>query len=93
MPEKVVTAIAATYSQTWAKVRTPDGETEPFQILAGVLQGDTLAPFLFIIALDYALRIAIDGKEKELGFTLVKQATRRVHAKMITDLNLWMTST
>ena len=87
VPEKVVTAIAATYSETWAKVRTPDGDTEPFQILAGVLQGDTLAPFLFIIALDYALRCAINGREEELGFTLRKRASRRVPAKMITDLD------
>lgn len=34
---------------------TRDGGTEFFEILAGVLQGDTFAPFLFIIALDYAL--------------------------------------
>ena len=42
IPEKMVTAIAATYSKTWAKVRTSDGVTQPFQILAGALQGDTL---------------------------------------------------
>ena len=72
VPEKMVSAIVATYSQTWAKVRTPDGDTESFEILAGVLQGDTLAPFLFIVALDYALRCAIDGREEELGFTLVQ---------------------
>ena len=87
IPEKMVTAIAATYSETWAKVRTSDGVTQPFQILAGVLQGDTLAPFLFIIALDYALRCAINGREEELGFTLTKRASRRIPAKMITDLD------
>ena len=87
VPEKIVTAIAATYSQTWAKVRTPDGDTESFEILAGVLQGDTLAPFLFIVALDYALRCAIDGREEELGFTLAKRASRRVPAKTLTDLD------
>ncbi|CAH1257030.1 Hypp1771 [Branchiostoma lanceolatum] len=75
VPEKLVTAIGATYSQTWAKVRTPDGDTETFQILAGVLQGDTLAPFLFVVALDYALRCAIDGREEQLGFTLKRRAT------------------
>ena len=74
IPEKLVTAIAATYSETWAKVRTYDGITQPFQILAGVLQGDTLAPFLFIIALDYALRLAINGREEEMGFTKGKPA-------------------
>ncbi len=53
-----------------AKVISPDGETEPFQILARVLQGDTLAPYLFVIVLDYAFRTAIDGREEELGFQL-----------------------
>ena len=55
--------------------------------MAGVLQGDTLTPFLFIIALDYALRCAINGHEEELGFTLSKRASRRVPAKMLTDLD------
>ena len=42
-----------------AKAVSPDGDTEYFDILAGVMQGDTLAPFLFVIVLDYALRKAI----------------------------------
>ena len=42
-----------------AKVLTPDGETELFEILAGVLQGDTLAPYLFAIVIDYCMRQAI----------------------------------
>ena len=35
VPDKMIEAIEATYSETWAKVRTADGETETFQILAG----------------------------------------------------------
>ena len=87
VPNKIIEAIEATYSETWAKVRTADGETETFQILAGVLQGDTLAPFFFIVALDFVLRRAIEGHEEELGFTLQKRASRRVAAKMVTDLD------
>ena len=34
------------------------GETEELHILQGVLQGDTLAPHLLIIVLDYAMRKA-----------------------------------
>ena len=34
-----------------------------------VLQSDTLAPFLFIIALKYTIRSAIEGYG-DLGFTL-----------------------
>ena len=37
---RIVSAIATMYENTRAKVITPDGETEPFNILAGVLQGD-----------------------------------------------------
>ena len=35
---------------------------EEVDIVAGVLQGDTLSPYLFIIVLDYALRKAINGQ-------------------------------
>ena len=63
-----------TYSQTLAKVRTPDGDTESSEILGSVLQCDTLASFLFIVALDHALRNAIDGDKEELKFALARLA-------------------
>ena len=68
------------------KVRPPDGETDYFNIVAGVLQGDTLAPYLFIICLDNVLRTLID-KIKENGFELTKKRSRRYPAKTITDAN------
>ena len=60
------------------------GDTEYFDIVAGVLQGDTLAPYLFIICLDYVLRTSID-KIKENGFELTKKKSRRYPATTITD--------
>ena len=66
------------------KVRSPDGETEYFVIVVGVLQGDTLAPFIFSICLDYVLRTSID-KIRENGFELTKKRRRRFPAKTITD--------
>ena len=45
IPPNLLSAIESTYTNTRAKVITPDGETEEFDILAGVLQGDTLASF------------------------------------------------
>ena len=48
MPEPIVGAIKSLYN-TEATVITPDGETEFFEITASILQGDTLAPFIFII--------------------------------------------
>ena len=59
-------------------------ETEYFDIVAGVLQGYTLAPYLFIICLDYLLRTSID-KIKENSFELTKKRSRRYPAKTITD--------
>ena len=68
------------------KVHSPDGDTEYFDIVAGVLQGDTLAPYLFIICLDYVLRTSID-KIRENSFELTKKRSRRYPAKTITDAN------
>ena len=48
------------YRNTKRKVHSPDGDTDYFGIVAGVLQGDTLAPYFFIICLDYVLRLSID---------------------------------
>ena len=58
IPQFLVNAIGIMYNDTIAHVKSPDGDTDFFAILAGVLQGDTLAPFLFIIMLDYAMRKA-----------------------------------
>ena len=66
------------------KVRSPDGDTEYFDIVAGVLQGDTLASYLFIICLVYVLRTSID-KIRENGFELTKKRSWRYSAKTITD--------
>ena len=52
--------------------------------LSGVLQGDTFAPFLFIIIIDYALRKSAEDHE-DLGFTLEKRRSRRYPPQRITD--------
>ena len=49
-------------------------------------KGDTLAPYLFIICLDYVLRTSID-KIRENGFELTKKRIRRYPAKTITNTN------
>ena len=87
IPDIIVHAIEDTYQGTKAKVITSDGDTDEFDILAGVLQGDTLAPYLFIIVLDYCLRSAIEGKEERLGFTIRPRRSRRVGPVNITDLD------
>ena len=86
LPKETVAAIMILYRNTKVKVRSPDGDTKYFDIVAGVLQGDTLAPYLFIICLDYVLRTLID-KIRENGFELTKKRSRRYPAKTITDTN------
>ena len=68
------------------KVRSPDGDTDYFDIVAGVLQGDTLAPYLFIICLEHMLRMSTDLM-KENGFKLAKERSRRYPTQTITDVD------
>ena len=63
------------YKNTKVKVHSSDGDIDFFNIVAGVLQGDTLVPYLFIICLDYVLQMLIDLM-KENGFTLKKARSR-----------------
>ena len=59
-------------------------ETDYFDIVSGVLQGDILAPYLFIICLDYVLRTSRDLR-KENSFKLAKERSRRYSSQTITD--------
>ena len=86
-PPRMLEAIKLYYHNLQAKVVSPDGDIKMFKILAGVMQGDTLAPFLFVIVLDYALSKAIIGKEEELGLTLRPRRSRRIPAESICDLD------
>ena len=52
-----------------------------------MLQGDTLAPYIFVIMLDYALRQVINGREEELGFQLNRRQSRRKGPLLVTDLD------
>ena len=68
------------------KVCSPDGDTDFFDSVTGVLQRDTLVPYLFIICLDYILRTSIDLM-KENGSTLAKAKSRWYSAQMIMDVD------
>ena len=54
--EPLIANVVQIYIGTSAVVATAQGNTEEFSTISGVLQGDTLAPFLFITLLDYVLR-------------------------------------
>ena len=77
LPKETLAAIMMIYKNTKVKVRSPDGDTDYFDIVAGVLQGDTLALYLFIICLDYELRTSIDLMKKKL-FQAGKGKTQKI---------------
>ena len=81
----MVAALKSLYHETQAFVRTSDGDTDFFDITTGVLQGDTAAPYLFIIVLDYALRIAFHNPK--LGFEVQPRKSSRHPAIHVTDLD------
>ena len=64
IPAKVVDAIARMYCESKGAVLVGGKSSEPFDITTGVLQGDVLAPFLFIIVMDYVM----SRSEQNFGF-------------------------
>ncbi|KAL5272934.1 hypothetical protein ACHWQZ_G000941 [Mnemiopsis leidyi] len=58
IPAPIIKAVRLLYDAAKSKVQTSDSLTDFFETLIGVLQGDTLAPILFIIVLDYILKPA-----------------------------------
>ena len=52
----IINVIALLYDNTEARITKSDCETEFCKRLKGMLQGDTLAIFLFIITLYYVMR-------------------------------------
>ena len=66
------------------KVCLPDGDTDFFDIVANMLQEDSLVPYLFIICLDCVLQTSRDLM-KENSFSLAKERSRQYPAQMIMD--------
>ena len=70
----LISDIIQMYSDASACVSTELGPTEWFKTSSGVLQGDTLSPYFFIVLLDYALMSTLqDG----VGFVVRKRNGRR----------------
>ena len=60
LPKETVTAITLLYKNMKAMVCWLDSNTNFFDIVDVVLQGDTLEPYMFMICLDYVFQISID---------------------------------
>ena len=79
--ESLIANVMQFYIGTSAVVATARGNTENFSTTSGVLQGDSLAPFLFITLLDYVFReTLLDNID---GFTITPRRTSRYPAVRI----------
>ena len=84
LPKETVAAIMILYKNTEVKVRSPDGDTDYFDIVAGVLQGHTLAPYSLSTVETACLgRLLIEWQKK--GFNQTKERSRRYPTQKITD--------
>uniref|UniRef100_A0A1I8J7L5 Crossover junction endonuclease MUS81 n=1 Tax=Macrostomum lignano TaxID=282301 RepID=A0A1I8J7L5_9PLAT len=75
VPQQLIDAVMALYCDTGAAVVTADGLSDLFDTSSRVLQGDTLAPFLFVLLLDWVLRTALPSADD--GFLLRRRIGRR----------------
>ena len=80
-PKETVAAIMLLYKNMKVKVGSLDEDTDYFYIVASVLQGDTLAPYLFIISFDYVLRTSIDlmKKKKKVSSWQRKEKVKQIN--------------
>ena len=88
VPKALVDAIMSLYYGAQASVQVRGSLSEPFDLGVGVLQGDTLAPYLFVIVLDWVLRNALP--DESLGVELNPPQgtrTRPTPGKYLTDLD------
>ena len=85
IPEAVVNAISTLYKNSKSAVMVDGNISDTFEISTGVLQGDVLAPFLFIIMIDFLLKKATSDVGS--GITTHPRRSRRYPAKILNDLD------
>ena len=84
IPQALVNAIEVLYTNSSSAVMVDGGISKTFDVTTGVLQGDVLAPFIFIILVDYLLEKA-SGPDS--GVVTHPRQSRRFPAKHLSDLD------
>ena len=85
IPHAVVNAISVLYKNSKSAVMVDGGLSDPFNVTTGVLQGDVLAPFLFVVLVDYLLKKATS--QLDSGVVTHPRRSRRHPAKSLNDLD------
>ena len=81
IPNKIVTAISCVYKDSKSRVRIGDKLSDEFKITSGILQGDSLAPFLFTIVMDYI----ISKCSTDTGFTTHQNPDTKINHLAFAD--------
>lgn len=84
IPQDLREAVCTMYRCTKATVRTPFGLSPTFETSAGVMQGDSLSPFIFVLFMDQIIRRAIP--DDNLGFLLERRRSSRHPEKRLAVL-------
>ena len=90
IPHEIISLIMMMYRGSAAIVKTEDGQSTPIPLSVGVLQGDTLAPYLFIIMVDYVMRHSVDTQTDLFYQTVMgskRASSRGPKDTFITDLD------
>ena len=78
-------AISVLYKNSKSAVMMDGNFSDPFDVTTGVLQGDVLAPFLFVMLFDYLLKKATS--QLDSGVVTHPRRCRRHPAKSLDDLD------
>ena len=70
IPKKIINLIRKTYEPSSCQVVHNGSLTSSFNILTGVRQGCLLSPFLFLLAIDWVMKTALDGHSRGVQWTL-----------------------
>ena len=76
-PGHLIQCVLSMYADHNCTVRTTEGHTPTFKPTAGVLQGDTLAPYLFVIVLDCILHDALRPDDGVIITPQFRQPSKR----------------
>ena len=83
IPESLVEAIKALCNNSKSAVYVDGHIAKEFKVTTGVLQGDVVAPFLFIIMIDYTMK----RSEGNHGLTTVTRRSSRCPKEVVNDLD------
>ena len=86
IPKAIVDAIRVLYDDSKSAVLIEGQMSEEFDVTTGVLQGDVLAPFLFIIVLDFVMLDA-QSKNPAGGLVTHPRRSRRHQDIILNDLD------